>query len=401
MTNNASSMPTVELTRLRMFLFTFAAGAMIANIYYVQPLLPRIAAEFGRNPSQTGYLVTFTQLGYALGVLLLVPLGDMLDPRRLLTFLLSLNVIAALVAGGGQTFDIFAAASLMIGVTSSATMVLVPYVASLADPESRGARVGQMMTGALLGILLAWTVAGIVSDLAGWHAMYFSAAGMVFLLLFAIRSVVPSRGAATSTRSYPQLIGSLFEIALRHSELRWRSFYSALAMASFSAMWTGVPVLLSAPPYNLPSSLIGLFGLTGVVGAACTTYIGKLGDRGLAQRMTGILTGVLIAAWLVASLGGLSLIAIIAAGALMTTGLMGLQVTHQSVIYQLDANGRSRITAFFITSGFIGASLGSAAAATALSHAGWRGLCLVGLTPPIVLLCSWACRRHSSKTAVS
>lgn len=380
-----------SLSRAKMFLFTFAAGAMIANIYYLQPLLPVLAADFGLDPSRSGYLVTFTQAGYALGVLLLVPLGDTMDPRRLLSWLLSFNITGSVLAATSQNFSSFAAASIVLGITSAATMVLVPYVASLAPAESRGEKVGQMMTGALLGILLAWTVAGLVADLAGWHAMYYISSVVVAFLLFSILRAIPKRLVAERT-TYRQLLVSVFEVARAFPELRWRSFYGALGLASFSAMWTGLPLLLSAYPYNLSSSTIGFFGLTGVAGALFSPVVGRLGDRGWAQKMTCFLTVTLLAAWFVASRAGQGIWIVILGAVLLNIGVMGLQVTHQSVIYRLDAAARSRITAIFITFGFVGAALGSAAAMASFTRWGWIGVCAAGAALPVVLLGSWGFR---------
>ncbi|PSL78993.1 hypothetical protein C7T35_39955, partial [Variovorax sp. WS11] len=306
-----------DLTRTKMLLFAFAAGAMIANIYYIQPLLPVIAAEFGQDPSRIGYLVTCTQLGYAFGVLLIVPLGDKVDPRRLLTGLLAFNAAASFLAALSQDFASFAAASMLIGLSSAATMVLVPYVASLAPADTRGEKVGQMMTGALLGILLAWTIAGLVAELAGWRVMYWMASAVGTLLLVAIRHAVSAGSTPSSAGRYRVLIASLLEIARRHEELRWRSFFSALGMASFSAMWTALPMLLSSSPYHMSSATIGFFGLTGTAGALASTWIGRLGDRGLAQRMTVVLSLVVFAAWLVAGREEHGLPAVILASVLL------------------------------------------------------------------------------------
>jgi predicted MFS family arabinose efflux permease len=380
------------LNRWRVLLFATTAGSMVASLYYVQPLLAAVAESFGRSVTSTGYLVTFTQLGYALGLLLVVPLGDVLDRRLLLSTMLVINIAGLVAAAASPGFVSFASASLLIGCTSSAAMVVIPYVASKAPDATRGRSIGQVMTGLLLGILLARTVSGFVAVWAGWRSMYLIAAVVVAVLLLALRAAIPREGAR-GRMAYGRLLWSLAVLARDEPELRRRSLYTSLGMASFSALWTGLTFLLSGPPYYYSEARIGLFGLIGAAGAVAANAAGRLSDRGHTSRLTGAFATALLLSWGVLATGAVSIWAVGMGVFLLDVGAQGLQVTHQSVIYRLAPHARSRITAVYMTSAFIGAAAGSAIASGSFSVAGWTGLCLMGALMPAVLLLVWGLSR--------
>ncbi len=380
------------LNRWRVLLFAATAGTMVANLYYVQPLLAAIAASFGCGVTSAGYLVTFTQLGYALGLLLVVPLGDILDRRRLLSVMLGGDIAALLAAAASPGFISFAAASLLAGCTSSAAMVVIPYVASKAPEASRGRSIGQVMTGLLLGILLARTVSGLVAGWFGWRSMYVIAAGLVAALLLALRAAIPNEGMH-GRLAYGRLMLSLLHLARDEPELRRRSAYFALGLGTFSVLWTGLTFLLSGPPYHYNEATIGLFGLIGAAGAVAANVAGRLADRGYANPVTGAVATLLLLSWGVLAFGSRSIWAVVAGVFVLDVGVQGLQVTNQSVIYRLNPRARSRITAVYMTSAFIGASAGSALASVSFRVAGWIGLCLAGAVLPAILLLLWGLRR--------
>jgi predicted MFS family arabinose efflux permease len=384
------------LNRWRVLLFAVTTGTMVANLYYVQPLLAAVAASFGHSVTSAGYLVTFTQLGYALGLLLVVPLGDVLDRRRLLTVMLAVNIAGLVAAAASPGFISFAAASLLIGCTSSAAMVVIPYAASRAPEATRGRTIGQIMTGLLLGILLARTVSGFVAVWAGWRSMYLIAAVAVAVLLLALRAAIPREGTR-GRLVYRELLWSVLVLARNEPELRRRSVYTALGMASFSALWTGLTFLLSGSPYNYSEAKIGLFGLLGAAGAVAANAAGRLSDRGHVNRSTGAFAVVLLISWGVLAAGGLSTWAVGIGVFLLDVGAQGLQVTHQSVIYRLAPHARSRITAVYMTSAFIGAAAGSAIASGSFAIAGWTGLCLMGALMPLVILIMWGFRQRPAQ----
>ena len=383
---NSASIPV--LTPGRMALFAATAGVMVANLYYSQPLLADIGRSFGCDATQAGYLVTVVQLGYALGVLLLVPLGDRLDRRRLTSFMLAACVVGLLCAAASPTLVALGAASLLVGAAASATMVVVPYVASHAPEATRGRAIGQVMTGLLLGILLARTVSGAVADWAGWRWVYVLAAAAVGALWFALRRAMapdPPREAVP----YGTLLASLVTLVRNEPELRRRAFYALLGLGAFSALWKSLTFLLTAAPYRYSTTTVGLFGLIGAAGALSANLAGRLGDRGLARPMTGAFAAMLLVAWIVLAQATTSLAMVIVGVFLVDAAAQGLQVTHQSVIYRLAPKARSRITAVFITAGFVGMSLGSALASASYRHAQWRGVCAIGAGLSALLLASW------------
>lgn len=380
------------LNRWRVLLFAVTAGTMVANLYYVQPLLAAIGESFGCSVTSAGYLVTFTQLGYALGLLLVVPLGDVLDRRQLLSGMLGVCVASLLAAAASPGFISFAAASLLAGCCSSAAMVVIPYVASKAAEASRGRYIGQVMTGLLLGILLARTVSGLVAEWFGWRSMYLIAAGMVALLLLALRAAIPREGMRGRLK-YGRLLLSLLHLIRAEPELRRRSAYFALGFGSFSVLWTGLTFLLSGPPYHYTEATIGLFGLIGAAGALAANVAGRLADRGHANTVTGAAAAMLLLSWGALAFGEASIWAVVVGAFSLDVGVQALHISNQSVIYRLNPQARARITAVYMTTAFIGASAGSALASFSFRVAGWNGLCLTGALLPEILLLMWALRQ--------
>jgi len=383
-------MNTSSLSTARMLLFAFAAGAMIANMYYLQPILSLVAGTFSIPVSTSGLIVSCTQLGYTLGILLVVPLGDVLERRRLLTVMFVVNACALLVAALSPDFVVFSLAALISGTTSSAAMLIVPYVASIAPIEQRGRMVGLVMTGALLAIPLSWVVSGGIGNFIGWRIVYGMACLAVILLLFLLRRSLPHEPERKGRDiHYGDLMKSLAKISARHAPLRRRALYGALGMASFSSLWTGLPILLSQPPYRFPASTIGLIGITGIAGALVPGLIGRLSDQGYKDHLTIGLAFLMLAGWISLSFSLLGLWVIISAAIALNVAVMGLQITHQSVIYKLEPSANSRITAVFVAVNFIGAAIGSALASIWLRHFGWEGLCFLGAGFPALLLITY------------
>jgi predicted MFS family arabinose efflux permease len=380
------------LNRWRVLLFAVTAGTMVANLYYVQPLLAAIGESFGCSVTSAGYLVTFTQLGYALGLLLVVPLGDVLDRRQLLSGMLGVCVASLLAAAASPGFISFAAASLLAGCCSSAAMVVIPYVASKAAEASRGRSIGQVMTGLLLGILLARTVSGVVAEWFGWRSMYLIAAGMVAVLLMALRAAIPLEGMRGRLKYGPLLL-SLLQLIRAEPELRRRSAYFALGFGSFSVLWTGLTFLLSGAPYHYSEATIGLFGLIGAAGALAANVAGRLADRGYANTVTGAASAMLLLSWGALAFGSQSIWAVAVGAFSLDVGVQALHISNQSVIYRLNPQARARITAVYMTTAFIGASAGSALASFSFRMAGWNGLCLTGALLPAILLLMWGLRQ--------
>ncbi|MEZ0602507.1 MFS transporter [Paraburkholderia sp. IW21] len=376
------------LTRGMTFLFSCACGIIVANIYYSQPLLATIARTFDRAPADLGYLVTLTQLGYASGFVLIVPLGDVLDRRMLIVRLLLANVIALLAITLSPNYIVFAVANICLGITSCSTQLLIPLAASLADEQSRGRVVGVVMSGLLLGVLLARVAAGIVAQYTHWRLVYGIAAMTVLLLAIVLYTVLP-RNPRTVRFNYVSLMGSLTQLLCSERVLMLRSLYGALAFACFSLVWTGLTFLLSQPPYSFNDGQIGMFGLVGVVGALAANSAGRLVDRGYGNRATGLFAAAILISFALIAGGTTSLVLLVSGIVLLDVGVQGLHISNQSVIYALTENARSRITTIYLASYFIGGAVGSSMASLAYATEGWRGLCLAGATLSGITLFLW------------
>jgi len=367
-----------ELSPFNMIIFSVAVGVLVANIYYAQPLFVQMAHDFNIQPSLSGFLVTLSQLGYAAGVLLIVPLGDKIDRRKILSFMLCSCTISLVGAAVSPTFSTLAIASLISGVTSSATMVIIPYVASHTNEQTRGKYVGQVMTGLLLGILLARTIAGVITELLNWRWIYVISSIAVAILTILLHKIMIKDNYYEQEINYKKLIFSILKLFMNESEIRWRCLFSFLGLAGFSILWTGITFLLSEPTYGYNTATIGLLGLLGIAGALSANISGRLGDSGHAQNLTVLFPFLFIICWICMLYGSNNIIFICIGIFIGDLSVQGLQVTHQSVLYKLNGNIRSRITSLFVTSGFVGMSLGSTLASTSYTYIGWDGLCLVG-----------------------
>ena len=365
--------------------FAVTCGGVVANLYYSQPLLASIAAEFQVSPTKAGLLVTVTQIGYAFGLAFLVPLGDTVNRRRLTIGLCALTAVALLAGAWSPSYHLLCFALVIVGVSSCAVQVLVPFAASLATDATRGRVVGTVMSGLLLGILLARTVSGLIAELAGWRAVYVFAFCMMAVLIALLGKMLPDDPYRPHT-PYLQLLRSTGRMALEDPVLRERSLYGALAFAAFSLFWTGLTFVLSAPPYSYGASRIGLFGLAGAVGALSASGAGRLVDRGRIRLVSGLFGMAITASYGLICLGGHSLAAMIAGVVLLDVGVQGLHITNQGVIYRVNAASRSRVTTVYLTSYFIGGALGSTLASASYAWGGWPALSACGAAIGVLIL---------------
>ncbi|NKF23377.1 MFS transporter [Solimonas marina] len=359
-------------------LFAFACGAIAANLYYTQPLLALLAHTFGRRESDVGLLVTLTQIGYATGLALIVPLGDRLDRRRLICGLMALSVLALMASALSANFLMLAVLSIAVGLASCTAQLLVPLAATMADDATRGKAVGTVMSGLLLGILLARTVSGLIADLAGWRAVFVFASALSLLLCALLAWKLP-HDRHRGPLAYGALMRSVLQLFAEQPVLRQRSLYGAFGFAAFSLFWTALSFLLRAPPYSLSESAIGAFGLIGAAGALAANAAGRLADGGRAALATRVFAALILLSFVSLWIGVHSMTALIVGVIVLDIGVQGLQITNQSVIYALDPQARSRITTVYLTSYFIGGALGSTAAGLAFAAGGWPGVCIVGL----------------------
>lgn len=374
------------------WLLAIATGAAVANIYYAQPLLHAIAAGLQSSPATAALLVTASQVGYAAGLVALVPLGDLLDRRRLVVPMLAVCA-AALIAGAlAPDLGVLALALGLVGVTSTVAQVLVPFASTLASPDQRGKVVGQVMSGLLSGILVARTFSGLIAQLAGWRAVFIAAAASMIALAIALWRALP-RVAPSQRTSYLRLLASVGALLRDEPLLRVRMIYGGLGMASFSILWTTLALLLSRAPFHFGSAVIGLFGLAGVAGALAAQAAGRAADGGRASTATGLFLLAVIAGWGLLALGVASVVVLIAGIAVLDLGIQGQHILNQTVLFARRPDARSRLTTAYMTGNFTCGAIASAAAATLWNSGGWGAICTLGAGCAGAALAVWAAGR--------
>jgi predicted MFS family arabinose efflux permease len=368
-----------------------ACGMIVANNYYAQPLLPDLKDAFGVSSGVVGLCVTLNQLGYAAGLVLLVPLGDLLARRRLITTMLAVDAVALAAATAAPGAWALVAALTVVGVTGSAINVLIPMAATLARDDQRGRVVGTLMTGLLLGVLLARTVAGALDAIAGWRLVYGTAAVLIASLALTLRTRLPDLPVAPGS-SYPRLLASVGSLVRGEPFLRRRMAIGAIGFGSFQLLWTALPFMLAEEPYGYSSAAIGLFGLLGAAGALCAQPAGRAQDRGHAHTATGLLLGAIAASW--ALLLGETTLALVVAGILLLDiGVQGVHVLNQARIYGYRPQIRSRVTTAYMSAYFLGGSAGGALAVTLHPLLGWSGVCAAGGALALTGVALWATER--------
>ena len=365
------------LTRALLAVMAAATGLAVASLYYAQPMLDTMARAFGLSSTRAGLLVTVAQVGYALGLVLLVPLGDRFEKRRLIVGMTLLSALGLAVTGSASGPVMLFAGTAFTGLFVVVAQLLVPFAASLAAPAQRGRAVGVVMSGLLIGVLLARTVAGGLVLAGGWRTVYFVAAGLMLACAVVLARMLPRHHTHAGMR-YPRLLASVLLLLRDEPLLRARAAIGGLIFGAFSVLWTSLAFLLSRPPYGYHASVIGLFGLVGAAGALSAAAAGRQGDRGHAARNTlaGLL--ILLASWSLILWGARSLSALVAGIVLLDLAVQGVHVTNQGLIYRLPAGARNRLTSAYMTVYFIGGALGSFASGMAYEAGGWTGVCLAG-----------------------
>ena len=361
------------------YVMAVATGVAVANLYYAQPLLHTLAQNFGTSEGTTGLIITMTQLGYVLGLGLIVPLGDLFERRRLITVVSAGTAVALAGAAVSPGIGSFLLACLAIGLTSVVAQVLVPFAATLAANEQRGSVIGRVMTGLLLGILLARTVSGFIADTFGWRVVFGLATICMIVQTAVLWRMLPQSQGETRM-SYSALIGSVIQLFRDEPLLRRRIVYGSLGFAAFSVFWTALAFLLARPPYGYNDSTIGLFGLIGAAGALSASFAGHIHDRGGTRMGTGILIGLVVLAFVIMGVFSTHLTAIIIGVVLLDIGQQGTHILNQSVIYTLNPKARSRITTAYMTCFFFGGVIGSASSGYMFELSGWPGVALLGGT---------------------
>lgn len=389
---------TPVLPQSTLLLMATACGLCAGANYFNQPLLHSIAIDLGISEARASLTVTMAQVSYALGLLLLVPLCDMLERRRLVLGLMLLAALGMLASGMAHSFTLLAAGTLMTGLFSVAAQVLVPMAASFAAPGASGRAVGLVMSGLLIGILASRSVAGVLSDLGGWNAVYWvgalATAGVALLLRRALPLAQPAQRIG-----YGAVMRSLLTLAREQPRLRSRALIGGMGFATVSVLFSTMALLLAGPGYGFGDAQIGLIGLVGVAGALMANMAGRLADRGLEQRTTLAGGLLMLAGWGALWLGGTSLWWFLAGLLIVDAALQALHISNQNVIYALAPSARSRINAVYMTGYFIGASLGSAVGSTVWLHWGWTGASVAGLALSLCTLAVVAWDRSLARQA--
>ncbi|WP_432189265.1 MFS transporter [Streptomyces sp. Tue6028] len=370
----------------------------VANLYYAQPLLSSLRDVFHVSTAAAGGLITLTQVGYVIGMLFLVPLGDRLEKRGLITVLLGVTTLALVAAGLATTFPLLLAASLVAGATSVVAQIVVPFAASFAPDHARGRIVGRVMSGLLTGILLSRTLSSLVSDAAGWRVVYLGSAVLMAVLAVALRAALPAH-APTTTIPYAHVLRSTLRLVRTHPALLRRGLYQAAMFGAFSAFWTTVSYVLTGPPFHYSPVGVGLFALVGAAGAVVAPVAGHWADRGLTRPMTGVAFAVAAVAFAVAGLGGHHIVLLALAAVLLDMAVQSTLILGQHTIYQLDADARARLNSAFIAIFFIGGALGSQLASVAYHAAGWPAVAAFGTALPVLALLYWTTERAAGRRA--
>ncbi|BDZ49725.1 MFS transporter [Frondihabitans sucicola] len=378
---------TATPPRSVVLLLSIATGAIAANLYYAQSLLDVIGHDL-HAPGGAGVLVTGSQIGFALGLILILPAADRFEGRRLLTLLLGIDVLGLVGVAASPSLGIALAAFAVVGAANVAAQLLVPAAANLASDADRGQVVGTVISGLLVGVLVSRTVSGVLGQLIGWRGVFLIAAGLTVVVLLALRRILPPQ-PGTSTARYGSLLLSGPRLLRQHRTLRLRAVFGGLGFAAFSAFWATVSLHLSGAPFHLGSSLIGLIALLGAAGAIVADLIGRIRHP---ERSRHTLLAILVtgAAFGLLSAGADSRAAILVGLVILDMGVQGIHVLSQRQIYELDEAARSRINSVYMTFYFVGGAVGSAAATTAWTLDGWTGVCAVGTVIAAAALVLWA-----------
>jgi predicted MFS family arabinose efflux permease len=380
---------TTKSLRLVTLVLAVACGLTVANLYYAQPLLDLIARSFHVGQGTATIVVTMTQIGYALGLLFLLPVGDLLENRVA-------TALALAAAGAAPNFGLFLALSVLVGVTSVVAQILIPLAAHLAPAGEEGRFVGRVMSGLLLGILLARTVASLVADFAGWRTIFFISAGLMAALGVVLHRMLPAR-KPTHRAGYRSLLASVVVLARAEPVLRRLALCQAAMFGAFSAFWTAIAYELIGQ-HGFSQGQIGIFALVGAAGAAAAPLGGWLADRGHGRVARAGALALGAASMLLAGLGDRSVVLLALAGVLLDLAVQCHQVMSQQVIYALRPEARARINTVYMSTVFIGGAISSAAAGVLHDAYGWTGVTIYAAVLPMLGLVLWATGRTTAVT---
>lgn len=373
------------LTAGLLLLLAVITGISVANLYYLQPLLAEISLSFKVDPTTVGIGAMLTQVGYALGMLFILPLADIWNKKYLICGVAITAGIIMLIIGINNNLWIFLIATLLLGISSVTPQLIVPLGAELAAPDKRGVVIGQIMSGLFIGILLSRTVSGFIGEYLGWHAIYLIAAGLMLLVVIIVVLRLPNYHQP-QTISYGQLFKSIFVLARQEPVLRAAALNGGLMFAVFSIFWTVLPFWLASKIYHLGPQVVGIFGLVGVIGVIAAPIAGKMADRRSPEVTISWAIIIVILSYLSFWLAGTHLLGLIIGVILLDLGVQSCQISNQARIFALSDSARNRINTFYMVSYFCGGAFGSWLGALCYTHWGWSGTSLAGLALLILAL---------------
>ncbi len=363
------------------WLMAIICALAVANLYYNQPILAAIAQSFQVSAAEVGWIPTLTQLGYASGLLLFVPLGDRVEQRRLIVIMLLVTSMTLFAAALSPNLNTLILTSFAIGATTIVAQILIPFAIQLAPPSHQGKIIGNLMSALFVGILLARPIGGWIGEQFNWRGIYWMAGSVMVLLAIASTQLLP-KYQPKSKLSYGELLRSLWELVESQPALREASLIQAMLFGAFSVFWSTLAFLLTRPPYSYGSQAVGLFGLVGIAGILVAPLLGQIADRGTAKTLrliVGMAIFGAIAAYLIFWQWGAQLWGLILGSILLNLSSQGALIANQVKIYSLDPNARSRLNTVFMVATFLGASLGSVVGTYGWNLMQWTGVCIAGL----------------------
>ncbi|WP_049099755.1 MFS transporter [Klebsiella grimontii] len=386
--------PETVMPRSLVWLFALASGLSVANVYYAQPLLDALARDFAISDAAIGGVIAATQIGCAMALLLLVPLGDRVNRRRLIATQVFLLIAALTAVSLASTTVMLLGGMLAVGLLGTAmTQGLIAYAASAASPHEQGRVVGAAQSGVFIGLLLARVFSGGVSDLFGWRGVYIFAALLMLGIALPLWRRLPVLAVASTPLSYPRLLASMLTLLRQEKVLQVRGVLALLMFAAFNIFWSALVLPLSAPPFGFSHTEIGALGLVGAIGALAAGRAGKWADRGYGQRTSAVALVMLLVAWWSLSLMAWSPAALLAGIVLLDLGGQALHVTNQSMIFRTRPEAHSRLVGLYMLFYALGSGLGAVSTTAVYARAGWQGVCLLGASVSLLALLFWLMTR--------
>lgn len=387
--NAVPGMREKGLSGLQTLIIAAVAGLSVANIYYAQPLLDLMAHDLGIPPATVGLIVMLTQVGYGLGLIFIVPIGDLIDRRKLIIAQGLLLAIALVIVGAAGTKGILLAGMGAVGLSAVLVQTLVAQAAALATWAQRGRVVGTITSGIVTGILAARSFAGTIADISGWRAVYLTSALITIVMAIVLMAILPRQSAKRNTETYIHALLSIPTMFLRERSLLYRGALALLIFAAFSSFWTALVLPLSAPPFSYSHTRIGMFGLVGLAGAIAATWAGRLADGGYGRWTTGVSLAILLLSWGLIALLPVSMAVLLVGVVLMDLAVQAVHVTNLSAIVALNPQKSSRLIGGYMVFYSVGSAIGAIAATATYSWFGWTGISLLGAAFSVIALVFW------------